>query len=230
MSGGPGSKRGGIGVLKVGGAVTGTAVAEIRALAALGPVVVVHGGGPQISAAMARAGLEVAFVHGRRVTDEAAVEVVREALLAVNAELCAALGPRAVGLAGDEIGLEATRVPELGFVGTPLPARPQAVLDALAAGLLPVVTPLARGPLNVNADEAAAALAVGLGADRILFVTDVPGVLRDEWVVDRIHADEADRLVEDGTFEGGIVPKLVAAVRAARQGVRAEIGATEVVA
>jgi acetylglutamate kinase len=217
-------------VLKVGGAVTGTAVAEIEALAALGPVVVVHGGGPQISAAMARAGLQVTFVGGRRVTDEAAVEVVREALLKVNAELCAALGPHAVGLAGDEIGLEATRVRELGLVGTPLPGRPQAVLDALAGGLLPVVTPLARGPLNVNADEAAAALAVGLGADRILFVTDVPGVLRDEWVVERIHADEADRLVEDGTFEGGIVPKLVAAVRAARQGVRAEIGATEVVA
>ena len=93
-----------------------------------------------------------------------------------------------------------------------------------------MVAPLAEGPLNVNADEAAAALAVGLGAERILFLTDVPGVLRDEQVLDRIDADEADRLVEDGTFAGGIVPKLTAAVRAARQGVRAEIGATEVVA
>ncbi|HSP70921.1 MAG TPA: hypothetical protein VLN26_01050, partial [Gaiellaceae bacterium] len=172
----------------------------------------------------------VTFVRGRRMTDGAAISVVREALLDVNAQLCAALGSLAVGLAGDEIGLQATRVSELGFVGLPVPSRPQAVLDALEQGLIPVVTPLAEGPLNVNADEAAAALAVGLGAERSLFLTDVPGVLRDEWVVDRIHADEADRLVEDGTFAGGIVPKLTAAVQAARQGVRAEIGATEVVA
>jgi acetylglutamate kinase len=217
-------------VLKVGGAVAAGAVAEIEALSALGQVVLVHGGGPQISAAMARAGLEPVFVGGRRVTDEVAIEVVREALLDVNEELCSALGPRAIGLAGDEIGLQATPVPELGLVGSPVPSRPQAVLDALAAGLIPVVTPLAVGPLNVNADEAAGALAVGLGAERILFLTDVLGVFQDESVIDSIHADDADRLLEDGTFEGGIVPKLTAAVRAAREGVKAEIGVTEVVA
>ena len=80
----------------------------------------------------------------------------------------------------------------------------------------------------MNADEAAAALAVGLGAERILFVSDVPGVLVDGGVVEELAADAADRLLGAGTFEGGIVPKLVAAVRAARQGVRAEIGATAV--
>ena len=82
----------------------------------------------------------------------------------------------------------------------------------------------------MNADEAASALAVGLGAERILFMTDVPGVFHDDCVLERIGADEADRLLGDGTFEGGIVPKLVAAVRAARGGVRAEIGVTEVLA
>jgi acetylglutamate kinase len=131
---------------------------------------------------------------------------------------------------GDEIGLSATQVPELGLVGDPLPSRPPAVLEALDAGLIPVVAPLAEGPLNVNADEAAAALAIGLGAERLTFLTDVPGVLRDNGVLTRIEAGEADRLLGDGTFEGGIVPKLEAAVHAARSGVRARIGATEVVA
>jgi acetylglutamate kinase len=164
------------------------------------------------------------------VTDAPALEVVREALLAVNQGLCAALGARAVGLAGDEIGLRAVQLSELGFVGRPLPSRPRAVLDALAAGRTPVVAPLAEGPLNVNADEAASSLAVGLGAERIVFLSDVPGVLRDRSVLPRIEADEADRLVDAGAFEGGIVPKLQAAVYAARLGLRAEIGATEVLA
>jgi acetylglutamate kinase len=217
-------------VVKCGGAVAVSSAAEITALAAQEQVVVVHGGGAQISAELARHGLGVSFARGRRVTDAATLEVVRQTLLAVNAALCAAIGRRALGLAGDEIGLTASPVPELGLVGDPLPSRPRAVLDALAAGWIPVVAPLAEGPLNVNADEAATALAVGLGAERIVFLTDVPGVLDDTWVLERIEADEADRLVGDGTFVGGIVPKLEAAVRAVRQGVRAEIGATEVVA
>ena len=207
-------------VIKVGGASVGSDLGELR------HAVVVHGGGPQISAAMEAAGLEVAFVRGRRFTSAAAIEVVRAALLEVNAELCEAIGPRAVGLVGDEVGLQATRVPELGHVGSPVPSRPRAVVDAVAEGLIPVVTPLAVGPLNVNADEAAAALAIGLGADRILFLTDVPGVVRDDEVLDHIGADE----VEAGSFEGGIVPKLDAAVVAAKRGVRAEIGRTLVTA
>jgi acetylglutamate kinase len=205
-------------VVKVGGAV-----AELADLGELDDAVVVHGGGPQITAAMERAGLTPTFVRGRRVTDDVALAIVRTALLEVNRALCAAIGPRAVGLAGDEIGLEAVRIPELGHVGTPVPSRPQAVLDALEAGLVPVVAPLAAGPLNVNADEAAAALAIGLGAERIVFHTDVPGV-----ILPRIAADDADVLL--GELEGGIVPKLQAAVQAARLGVRAEIGQTVVVA
>src|SRR5262249_60047285 len=128
----------------------------------------------------------------------------------------------AVGLIGDEIGLKATQVVELGNVGSPVPSKPQAVLDALAAGKIPVVAPLAEGPLNVNADDMAAALAVGLGAERILFLTDVPGVLRDRQVLERVGADE----VETGEVDGGILPQLPAAVVAARRGVRAAIGGT----
>ena len=177
---------------------------------------------------MERRGLEVRFVDGRRYTTAEALEVVRESLAEVNAALCAAIGPRAVGLMGDEIGLEARQVSKLGLVGDPLPSRPALVLSALRQGRIPVVAPLAKGPLNVNADEAAVALAAGLGAERILFVTDVPGVLVDGDVVASIGADEADRLLDNGTFEGGIVPKLQAAVRAARLGMRAEIGETAV--
>jgi acetylglutamate kinase len=204
-------------VLKVGGAVVDAELGDLE------DTVVVHGAGPQITTAMEQAGLTATFVRGRRVTDAAALGVVREALLEVNRQLCEQIGPRAIGLAGDEIGLQATPVPGLGHVGTPFPSRPQAILDALAAGRIPVVAPLAEGPLNVNADEAASALAVGLGAERIVFHTDVPGV-----ILPRITADDADELLDE--LEGGIVPKLQAAVAAARLGVRAEIGLTEVVA
>jgi acetylglutamate kinase len=214
-------------VLKLGGRVAAGAVGE--ALAGIdGPVVVVHGAGPQITAELERRGIEPAFVDGRRVTTPAVLAVVRESLAAVNAELCAAIGPRALGLSGDEIGLEARQVPELGLVGDPTPSAPAAVVEALAVGRVPVVVPLAVGPLNVNADEAAAALAVGLRASRILFVSDVPGVLLDGEVAAVLSADEAEAGLAQGRFEGGIVPKLMAAVRAARGGVQASIGATEV--
>jgi acetylglutamate kinase len=207
-------------VVKVGGGVVGSELGD------LDDAVVVHGGGRQITAALAAAGVETRFVGGRRVTDILAIDVVRKALVAVNRELCAAIGPRAVGLIGDEIGLQATQIPELGQVGSPVPSKPQAILDALDAGKIPVVAPLAEGPLNVNGDDMAAALAVGLGAERIVFHTDVPGVLRDEQVLASVAAHD----VEAGEFEGGILPKLQAAVVAAREGVRAEIGATEVFA
>jgi acetylglutamate kinase len=218
-------------LVKVGGAVAQDAAAHALALAAQGhEVCVVHGAGPQISAEMRRFHVPIRFVGGRRVTSPAGLMLVRQALAEVNATLCGAVGARAVGLLGDEIGLEARPVPALGLVGEPLPGRPPEVAGALAAGAIPVVAPLARGPLNVNADEAAAALAIGLGADRLLFVTDVAGVLLDGEVVPSIEAVEADRLLSDDALEGGIVPKLRAAVTAARLGVRAEIGETAVVA
>jgi acetylglutamate kinase len=162
------------------------------------------------------------------VTTPEALWIVRSSLAAVNAELCAAIGERAVPLFGDEIGLEATPVPELGLVGDPLPSRPSAVVEALEAGLIPVVAPIASGPLNVNADEAAAALALGLGADRLLFLTDVDGLILDGEVVDSIDIRSATELLAGGVLEGGIVPKLGAAVLAARGGVPASIGRTAV--
>ncbi|HZB22213.1 MAG TPA: acetylglutamate kinase [Gaiellaceae bacterium] len=216
-------------VVKIGGAVAVDAAAMVHELAADHEVCVVHGAGPQISEEMARYGLRVDFVDGRRVTSSAALVLVRRSLARVNAELCDALGERAVGLLGDEIGLRAERVPELGCVGEPLPSRPLAIELALAQGQIPVVAPIAAGPLNVNADSAAAALAVGLEAERIVFVSDVPGVLLGGVVAQTLAAGDADRLLSAGELEGGIVPKVRAALVAARFGVRAEIGATAVI-
>jgi acetylglutamate kinase len=95
---------------------------------------------------------------------------------------------------------------------------------------LPVVTPVAVGPLNVNADVAATAIAASVEADRVVFVSDVPGVVLEGAVLPLLHVDRATELLECGTFDGGIVPKLMAAVRAARAGLTAEIGETAVVA
>jgi acetylglutamate kinase len=216
-------------VVKAGGAALEPAAEVVRALVLnQHKVLVVHGAGAQITEEMQRRGLEVRFVGGRRVTSAEALAVVRQSCASVNAALCAAIGPDAAAFP-DGV-LTAVRVSDLGLVGEPLPAAPKAIVDALAAGRIPVVAPLARGPLNVNGDEAAAALAVGLGADRLVFVSDVPGVLVEGAVAESIAADDAERLVDAGAFAGGIVPKLLAAARAARLGVPAEIGETAVTA
>lgn len=218
-------------VVKLGGRVAASSLDGVLDRRAAGDeVVVVHGAGPQITSELQARGLPVTFVRGRRCTDAATLAVVRESLVAVGAELTAALGPFAIQLVGDEIGLEATPVRELGLVGEPVPSPLHAVEDALARGHVPVVTPIAVGPLNVNADEAATAVAASIGADRVVFLSDVPGVYFEGSVLRRIHADLASELLERGSFEGGIVPKLMAAVRAARAGLTAEIGETAVVA
>jgi acetylglutamate kinase len=218
-------------VVKVGGAVAAASADRILGLREEGhEVVVVHGAGPQITDEMRRRGIPVEFVLGRRRTSRAALAVVRESLVAVNAELCAALGEPAVRVIGDEAGFYAVPVPPLGWVGDPLPCRPRPILDALAAGRVPVVAPLAVGPLNVNADDASAALALGLGARKLVFFTDVPGLYVGDVVVDAIRAGEANRLLAEGAFDGGIVPKLRAAVCAAASGITAHIGATAVIA
>jgi acetylglutamate kinase len=218
-------------VVKLGGRVAQDSVGLVLGQHEAGDdVVVVHGAGPQITAELQARGIAARFVGGRRFTDPATIAVVRESLVAVGAELCAALGPAALHLVGDEIGLEAVRVPDLGLVGEPLPLRAAAVEAALADRRIPVVTPIAVGPLNVNADEAATALAVGLEVDRVVFVSDVPGVLVEGAVASRLHVDDADELLDAGAFDGGIVPKLLAAARAARLGITAEIGETAVVA
>jgi acetylglutamate kinase len=216
-------------VVKLGGSIADDAAARLRDLLAEGNAVcIVHGAGPQISREMERAGVPVEFRDGRRVTSAAGIAIVAAALREVNAAVCAAVGERALPLHGEEIGLEATPVPELGLVGHPRPCAPPEILAALAQGRVPVVSPLAVGPLNVNADAAAAALAIGLQAERLLFLTDVEGLILDGEVVAEIGIAAAQRLLDDGSLEGGIIPKLSAAVTAAAGGVPASIGRTAV--
>jgi acetylglutamate kinase len=218
-------------VVKVGGAVASESADRILGLREEGhEVVVVHGAGPQITEEMQRRGIPVQFVQGRRRTSRLALDVVRESLVAVNDSLCTALGDLAVPVIGDIAGVLAVPVPPLGWVGDPLPCRPKPILAALAAGKVPVVAPLAVGPLNVNADDASAALALGLGAQQLVFLTDVPGLYVDDEVVGSIRAGEANRLLDAGAFDGGIIPKLRAAALAAASGITAHIGATAVIA
>jgi acetylglutamate kinase len=218
-------------IVKVGGAVADDSADRILGLAEEGhQVIVVHGAGPQITHEMRRRGIPVEFVQGRRRTSHAAIAVVRESMEQVNASLCAALGELAVPVLGHLDGLLAVPVPPLGQVGDPLPCRPKKLLAALADGKIPVVAPLAVGPLNVNADDASAALALGLGANRLVFLTDVAGLYIDDEVVHSINVGQATRMLDDGALDGGIVPKLRAAALAAASGITATIGQTAVVA
>ena len=156
---------------------------------------------------------------------------MRESFAAVNADVCSAIGPLAVPLFGDEIGLEAVRVPELGHVGSPLPSAPAAIEDALAAGLVPVVAPLGVGPAERErgrggrrARGRARRRQAPLRHRRSRACCSAARSPRRSGVA------EAERLLDAGELGGGIVPKLQAAVAATRGGVDATIGATAVVA
>ena len=189
---------------------------------------VVHGAGGRITRMLSDAGIPSTFVGGRRVTSSDALPIVREAFKRENSELCRQIGAGAVGLMGDELGLEAEIIPGFGHVGMLLPVVPAALWGLLAAHVVPVIAPLARGPLNINADDAAAVLAVALFADRLVFASDVPGVIVEGEVVSQLT--ERDISALGSALSGGIVPKLQAALVAAREGIPVDVGLTSVVA
>jgi acetylglutamate kinase len=224
-------------VVKLGGrAQADPALAE--ALAAIwrsapGALVVVHGGGDDVSALQRRMGHEPTFLGGRRVTGEGDIDLLRMALSGLaNKRLVSALvarGAHALGLSGEDAGLlsaEPAETPELGCVGRPTAVNTRLLAYLLAAGYLPVVSPLAAkacgaaGALNVNGDDAAAAIAGALGAEELLFVSDVPGVLLAGAPVASLDVEEAAAAVAAGTAGGGMVPKLGAAALALALGVR----------
>jgi acetylglutamate kinase len=201
-------------------------------------VVVVHGGGPQISAMLARLGIESTFAGGLRVTSPEAMEVVRMVLVGqVGRELVGALnqhGPFAVGLSGEDAGLfTAARTSavvdggshDIGLVGDVVSVRPEAVLDLVEAGRIPVVATVAPDEdglvHNVNADTAAAVLAVALDAARLVVLTDVAGLYRDypanTEVIASIDTLELAALLP--ALSSGMVPKMGAALRAVEGGV-----------
>ena len=204
-------------------------------------VVVVHGGGKAISRAMDEAGIEPRFVQGRRYTDEATLEIVERVLATeLNHELVARLeeyGGRAMSLNflstnvlfGERLMLEGPggEPLDLGHVGE-VTRVDRLTIDNLAyAGQVPVIPSMAIGPdghkLNVNADTAATAVAAGLGADKLVVLSDIPGVMRDmndpESLIHSLSASEARRLIADGTIAAGMIPKIEGCLETLARGV-----------
>jgi acetylglutamate kinase len=223
-------------VIKYGGAaMTDAAVRKniLKTISETGKqLVLVHGGGPEINSLAKRLGVETRFSGGLRVTDEAMMECVLDALCGkVNkglaAELCA-LGADAVGIAGSDGGLFQAKLKDasLGLVGEVTACEPRLVRTLLEAGFIPVVSPVAANPrggfLNVNADEAAAALAAALKADALILMTDTPGVLLDkdkpESLVKELDAAGAAELKARGIISGGMIPKTEACIAALEGG------------
>jgi acetylglutamate kinase len=197
--------------------------------------VVVHGGGPMINEMLAKLGIESSFVRGKRVTDKATVEVVEMVLTGlVNKRIVQAImdeGGRAVGLSGkdDDLMVAVADDPELGFVGRPVEMNVQVLRDMFAAGIIPVVAPVATGmdpneTFNVNGDTAAGAIAGALEADRLLLLTDVSGVKDASGeVVTQLSPEQVRQLTADGVIAGGMIPKTETALAALEQGVRAVV-------
>ena len=195
--------------------------------------VVVHGGGPQISDLMARLGKETEFRDGLRVTDAETVDIARMVLIGqVNPQIVAAInvhGPVAVGVSGEDAGLikAAARNPDLGFVGDVTSINPTILLGLLEDEFVPVVATIGTDDhgqaYNINADTVAGAIAEALGAEKLVYLTDIEGLRR---VVDdpgslirQTTPDELDVLMADGTIAGGMIPKVESCVHAVRSGV-----------
>lgn len=216
-------------VIKLGGSTLEDgqdALEDIIWLQSLGAhPVLVHGGGPDISGWLDRLGLPTQFVRGLRVTDAATLEVVRMVLVGkVNGELVQAVarhGGRAVGLSGvDGPILRAQPIaPELGYVGMVTEVDPAPIQALTAAGYIPIIAPLGLGPdseaLNINGDDAAADLARGLAAAKLLYLSDVPGIHgSDGKLLSTLTDMQVRALIKDGTISGGMIPKAEACLRA----------------
>jgi acetylglutamate kinase len=206
--------------------------------------VVIHGGGPQIGAMLKKMGIESKFEGGLRVTDQATVEIVEMVLAgSINKEIVAminAAGEWAIGLCGKDGNMvfaekaqktakdpdsNIERVIDLGFVGEPVEVD-RTLLDLLAKSeMIPVIAPVAPGrdghTYNINADTFAGAIAGALAASRLLFLTDVPGVLdRDGKLIKELTVSEAKALITDGTISGGMIPKVETCIEALQRGVK----------
>ncbi len=195
--------------------------------------VVVHGGGPQISELMERLGKVPEFVDGQRVTDAETVDIARMVLVGkVNRDIVGSInvhGPLAVGVSGEDAGLilASARHPDLGFVGDVHTVNPTILQRLLAEDLIPVVSTIgadATGQAyNINADTVAAALAEALGAEKVIYLTDVEGLLADvadpSSLISEIGAAALQGLVDSGTLEGGMIPKIAACLHAVTSGV-----------
>ncbi len=197
---------------------------QILALSAT--VAVVHGGGKQMTRFLEERGIQSRFVRGLRVTTPETIDAVMKVLAGtVNTELVAALGARAVGLTGIDAGLATAECldPDLGFVGK-VTGSDSTILNVLTgAGYLPVVACVAGGDAvyNVNGDSMAVAVASNWKADRLVFLTDVPGVMdAEKQIIPELTVADCARLIETGVATGGMQAKLNAACEAVTSGVR----------
>ncbi|MBV1700956.1 MAG: acetylglutamate kinase [Hyphomicrobiales bacterium] len=205
--------------------------------------VVVHGGGPQIGAMLAKLGIKSHFSGGLRVTDKETVEIVEMVLAgSINKQIVGfinAAGGRAIGLSGKDgnmviakklsrsAGMTDSNIEnavDLGFVGEPSKVDTTVLDQVLGRELIPVLAPVAQGAdgetYNVNADTFAGAIAGALGAKRLLFLTDVPGVLdKDGQLIKELRMDAIHGLIADGTITGGMIPKVETCIYALEQGV-----------
>jgi acetylglutamate kinase len=225
-------------VLKIGGrpqldpALPAAVAAAQRA--ALGSLLVVHGGGDEVSTLQRLYGVEARFSGGRRVTSALDLEIIRMALSgSANKRLVSALtdaGVAAIGLSGEDgalITAEPLDPAQYGHVGTPATVNADLLRQLMASGYLPILSPVSRSThpamgatLNVNGDDAAAAIAAALGADELLLVSDVAGVLLGDQPVPALGPEDAQRLIDDGTARGGMAAKLQAALSALDGGVQ----------
>ena len=202
--------------------------------------VLIHGGGKAITQKMREAGLKPRFVNGLRVTDEQSIRIVEDVLdQDINPSIVALLkgyGGKAVGIHGKNV-LVGKKLPpqtegkvtgiDLGFVGEVIDVKLDAIQQALAAEIVPVISPLARDAdgrvLNINADIAASTIAGRLHAAKFIYLSDVPGIMRDptnkESLIPSVTREEIEKLREDGIITGGMIPKVESAMHALAQGV-----------
>ena len=195
--------------------------------------VVVHGGGPQIGDLMARLGKVSEFRDGLRVTDAETLDIARMVLVGkVNRDIVSSINvhaPIAVGLSGEDAGLITATVREgdLGFVGDVASVNPAIIERLLAENLIPVVSTIGADldgqAYNINADAVAGAIAAALDAEKVIYLTDVPGLLRDlgdpDSLINRISAPELEGLIQEGVLTGGMIPKIDACLAALHGGV-----------
>ncbi|HBD68853.1 MAG TPA: acetylglutamate kinase [Treponema sp.] len=201
-------------------------------------VVLVHGGGPEINHMLERVGKESKFINGLRYTDAETMDIVQMVLAGkLNKEIVGILlqkGGKAVGLCGVDSGLLRAKKIEkdgvdLGFVGEVTEVHPEILTSLLSQGFIPVVSTVALGETgdmnryNINADTAAAKIAVALGAEKFVQLTNVPGVLRDvndpQSLIQRIHVSDVPALKEQGVIAGGMIPKIECCLMARNGGV-----------
>ena len=197
--------------------------------------IIVHGGGKEISRWVGKVGKEAQFVNGLRVTDDETMEIAEMVLGRVNKRLVTMveeLGVKAVGLSGKDgqmlqVEKKYSEGQDIGFVGNITSVNPKILFDLLEKGYLPIVSPIGLdddyATYNINADDAACAIAKAVGADKLVFLTDIEGLYKDindkESFISHITVSEAEKLIEDGFIGGGMLPKLNNCTSAVANGV-----------